>query len=125
MPTYDVQCKKCSNEYEIFLTFSEYDEKIKQQICPSCGSKKVIRTYNSCPDVSIKQYNTIGSAIEKNTKKLGKKVQEEKLKKKESTPKPKQPWYGTLPKDKQKKIFGAPTKEAQQKAANDYILKGE
>jgi putative FmdB family regulatory protein len=41
MPTYDFLCQKCSQRFEIFLTFSEYGKKTVN--CAHCGSTDVRR----------------------------------------------------------------------------------
>ena len=41
MPTYDFICNKCSQRFDIFLTFSEYGQ--KTVTCAHCGSKNVRR----------------------------------------------------------------------------------
>ena len=41
MPTYDFVCNKCSQRFDIFLTFSEYGK--KTVTCAHCGSKNVRR----------------------------------------------------------------------------------
>ncbi len=43
MPTYTYECKKCGNEFELSLSFSEYAAK-KNHRCPACGSKRVVQT---------------------------------------------------------------------------------
>jgi putative FmdB family regulatory protein len=41
MPTYDFLCQKCSQRFEVFLTFSEYGKKTVN--CAHCGSTDVRR----------------------------------------------------------------------------------
>ena len=44
MPVYDFRCSSCSHRFDVFLTYSEYDE--HKTTCPACGSldlERVIR----------------------------------------------------------------------------------
>ena len=41
MPTYDFICQKCSQRFDVFLTYSEYGK--KKVTCIHCGSKDVRR----------------------------------------------------------------------------------
>ena len=41
MPTYDFICNNCTQPFDVFLTFSEYDK--KAVTCAHCGSKNVRR----------------------------------------------------------------------------------
>ncbi len=41
MPTYDFICQKCSQRFDIFLTFSEYGK--TKVTCAHCGSESVRR----------------------------------------------------------------------------------
>ena len=41
MPTYDFICNKCSQRFDVFLTYSEYGKKTVK--CAHCGSKDVRR----------------------------------------------------------------------------------
>lgn len=41
MPTYDVSCRTCGGEREIFLTFADYDRARSEPLtayCPVCGA---------------------------------------------------------------------------------------
>lgn len=40
MPTYDFTCKKCKNDFELVLSFREFEER-KNMLCPRCGSKSI------------------------------------------------------------------------------------
>jgi putative FmdB family regulatory protein len=44
MPSYDFQCKKCDNTYEVFLSLKECDN-TKGIKCPSCKSKSKVRLF--------------------------------------------------------------------------------
>lgn len=65
-------CKDCNHEYE---TVQPMHEEL-HTLCPKCGGK----LYQDLTGVftSIKQYNTVGSQAEKNTKMLGHYGREEK-----------------------------------------------
>jgi putative FmdB family regulatory protein len=41
MPTYDFSCLNCQQQFEVFLTYSEYGSKIVK--CVHCGSENVQR----------------------------------------------------------------------------------
>jgi putative FmdB family regulatory protein len=41
MPTYDFSCLNCQQQFEVFLTYSEYGSKIVK--CVHCGSENVRR----------------------------------------------------------------------------------
>ena len=41
MPTYDFLCNKCSQRFDVFMTFAEYGK--KTVACAHCGSKDVRR----------------------------------------------------------------------------------
>ena len=41
MPTYEFRCGDCRKRYEVFLTYSEYDE--YKGRCPHCSSSNVTR----------------------------------------------------------------------------------
>ncbi len=41
MPTYPYRCLNCKKRFEIFLTYSEYGQKVV--VCPHCGSDQVQR----------------------------------------------------------------------------------
>ncbi|RMG56983.1 MAG: zinc ribbon domain-containing protein [Deltaproteobacteria bacterium] len=43
MPTYTYECKKCGNEFELVLSFRDYEAK-KDRRCPACGSKNIVQT---------------------------------------------------------------------------------
>lgn len=40
MPTYSYTCKKCKNEFELVLSFKEF-ESGKNLQCPRCGSRSI------------------------------------------------------------------------------------
>jgi putative FmdB family regulatory protein len=40
MPTYSYTCKKCGNEFDLVLSFREFEEG-KNLRCPDCGSKNI------------------------------------------------------------------------------------
>ncbi len=46
MPIYTYQCKKCNNNFEVKMTFSEYAKGVLLS-CPHCHSDQVDRTYES------------------------------------------------------------------------------
>jgi len=39
MAIYELKCKKCDHEYDIFSLMDEMDENIKKAKCEECGSK--------------------------------------------------------------------------------------
>ena len=41
MPTYDYRCEECHHRFEIFLSYSEYDQ--AEVRCPKCSGNKVMR----------------------------------------------------------------------------------
>jgi putative FmdB family regulatory protein len=43
MPFYQVQCKKCNEEYDVYSTIGDMDKNIKKAKCERCGSKRKSR----------------------------------------------------------------------------------
>jgi len=126
MISYDFTCTKCQILFEELISIKEYDEKAPLTICPKCKHKdNVKRVYEVAPDCQVKGNNTFGAIADKNAKKMGKQVEEIAAKKRESNKPQKRPWYGTLPKDKQKKIFKETDKAKQQETIKKYIMTGE
>jgi len=41
MPTYEYRCKTCKTRFEMFLTYTEYNQ--KKVTCPQCGGDQVRR----------------------------------------------------------------------------------
>jgi putative FmdB family regulatory protein len=41
MPTYEYRCKTCKTRFEMFLTYTEYNQ--KKVTCPQCGGDQVQR----------------------------------------------------------------------------------
>lgn len=41
MPTYDYKCEECHHRFEIYLSYSEYDQ--AKVCCPDCGGESVVR----------------------------------------------------------------------------------
>ncbi len=41
MPTYDYRCIECREQFELFFSYAEYDQ--KKVTCPKCGSERVQR----------------------------------------------------------------------------------
>ena len=41
MPTYEYRCTTCKTRFDLFLTYTEYDQ--KKTTCPQCGGDKVQR----------------------------------------------------------------------------------
>ena len=122
MPRYDYECSACEYGEEVYQSFN--DEALTK--CPHCKKKKYRRIIS--PDAlcvqmkpTIKEVKTIGQAIEKNEKKLGKELTE--IKREKDTPKKKKakkkPWYGELPKDKAAQVLNSKEK------AEKYIMTGE
>lgn len=126
MPTYNFSCK-CSTNFELRLSFDEFDKlgKKKQPQCPVCHKKKTVtQIFDTAPHCSVKTITTIGQLAEQQTKKLGTtKLQEEFAKKEEKQPKRKDNWYGSLGKEKAKKLFSG-TKEEQKRKINKYVREG-
>lgn len=77
MPLYDFECRECKYSEEIFQGYSDPGEKE----CPKCNHNSFRIVINSCPHVSVKQYNTIGSLADKNWNQMGHYEKESKMKK--------------------------------------------
>lgn len=45
MPFYELECKKCKEQYDVNSLISEMDKNIKKAKCPECGSKSKKRIY--------------------------------------------------------------------------------
>ena len=41
MPTYEFRCQDCCKKFEVFLTYSQYDD--HKTTCPACKSKRLER----------------------------------------------------------------------------------
>lgn len=48
MPTYDYHCKKCSKDFELFLSLAERSGDTEKKSCPFCSSKELepLMTFN-------------------------------------------------------------------------------
>lgn len=75
MPSYSFICEKCDHHFEIFLSFSDYDNHNVK--CESCKSKKIFRNYNEdCAEMtaSVKkadsELKTIGDLAARNTDRM-------------------------------------------------------
>ncbi len=44
MPGYDFICQKCSTQFEVQLSMSEYTEHPRRR-CPQCGSRQTVRVF--------------------------------------------------------------------------------
>lgn len=121
MPEYNLYCEDCDQDIEIFCKISEYETRMKNITCPNCTSRNVYRDYRQDNIYSsVKDVKTIGQLAEKNAKKMGSKIAEEreKTKKKE----PEKQWY-------QNSKFGdASRKEINKMTAEQkkkYVLNGK
>lgn len=122
MPTYDLYCDDCLQEIEIECSISDYDNRMKNIVCPNCTSKNVYRDY-SRDNVysSVRDVKTIGQLADKNAKVNQSKINEMKHKKQESTAEVPKPWYKN---DK----FGTATPKEINKMSTEqktkYIMEG-
>lgn len=82
MPTYDYECTNCNHKITDIYQSIKSDALIE---CDKCKKDTLIRIIY-CPYISVKgEAKTIGQLAERNTKKMGKTlVQEKSLKDKES-----------------------------------------
>lgn len=78
MPFYSYFCKKCEQEFDVFMRISEFDEERNKQKCPECGSKKVAQdiaadwaTGYAGYTTSLADCKTLGRYAELNRKKYG------------------------------------------------------
>lgn len=71
MPAYQYNCASCDESFEVVCPINEYKPVV---LCEFCGkSKGVQRVYeNDKVYTGVKDYNTLGSLAERNTKKYGK-----------------------------------------------------
>lgn len=46
MPTYDYQCQKCGQLFEVFATFKQKEAGLQPE-CPECHSKETQQTFRS------------------------------------------------------------------------------
>lgn len=76
MPTYEYKCNNCGFELEVFQGLKD---PVKKK-CQNCNKNKLERLISSCVGF-VKEIKTLGQFAEKNTKKLGSKLDtpEEKL----------------------------------------------
>lgn len=114
MITYEYKCDTCGICFEIKQSIKD-----KPLInCDACGNKTLHRVIYTT-EFFDKTPRTVGTLAEQRTRKHRGHVNEMDAKKKEEIAKKrKEPWYGTLPKDK-RKILDDPQK------VNDYIIKGK
>jgi hypothetical protein len=120
MPNYNLYCDDCDQEIEIFCSIKDYDTRMKNIICPNCCSRKIYRNYQEDNIYSsIKEITTVGQLAEKNTKKMGSKIDEEyhKNKREESKQWYQSPKYGEASRSEINKM----TREQKK----NYILKGK
>lgn len=74
MPTYDYECSKCKHSFEIYQSFSE--DKLKK--CPKCNKQSLERLIDIGIHCHVENVTTIGQLGERNAKKVGKTMMEEK-----------------------------------------------
>lgn len=122
MPIYNLYCDDCSHDIEIVCSISQYDDTIKNIVCPNCDSKNVYRNYQEDNIYSsIKDVKTIGQLADKNAKINKNKIAEANHKEKESQPKQATAWY----KDPK---FGTASSKEINKMSNEqktkYIMEG-
>lgn len=92
MPEYNLYCDDCDQDIEIFCSISEYENKMKNIVCPNCTSRNIYRNYqNDNIYSSVKDIKTIGQLADLNAKKMGSKLREEVDKK--AKPESPKPWY--------------------------------
>ncbi len=56
MPIYEFQCPRCSKRYEMFLSFSEYDNAGHIQYCPYCKSAPLKRIFVSAFNLPVERH---------------------------------------------------------------------
>ncbi len=121
MPVYNLYCEDCLLDIEIECSVSEYDNRMKNIVCPECTSRKVYRNYqNDNVYSSVREVKTIGQLADANTKKYRSQLNEEDAKKKESQ-KEQKPWYINKDTTASTKEINNMTKEQQKK----YIMEGK
>lgn len=128
MPTYTFQCKKCKNNWETQYSFKEYDEIVVPKLVPCvlCKRTKGVSIVLHPPMINLGA--TIGARAERNTKRLGGKVDEEhakKIEKNKKKNKKSDPWYGKLGKPKMKEIFGETNEKEKKRKIQKYIREGK
>ncbi len=68
MPSYNFHSECCNEDFEVFMTISEYTPKQK---CPACGkTKKVFRNYSDDNVSGNMAKRTLGALAEANASKL-------------------------------------------------------
>lgn len=75
MPTYSYHCSACSNDFELFFTFSEYEEKPR---CTQCKKRNGVNrrymddvlTQNASVKKSDSELSTIGDLANRNRDRL-------------------------------------------------------
>lgn len=129
MPQYHFTCDKCNEYWQKQYTFKEYDEIVlpKKEKCKTCKKAKKVRVIIQPPMINLGA--TIGARAERNTKRLGGKVDEEHAKKieknKKKNKKAADPWYGKLGKPKMKEIFGETNEKEKKRKIQKYIREGK
>jgi len=117
MPTYNLYCHDCLQEIEIECRISDYDNRMKNIVCPNCTSRNVYRDYvRDNIYSSVRDVKTIGQLADKNSKENKSKIQEIEAQK----PKKQTPWYHNA--------GGASPQEINKmtkKQKKDYIMKGK
>lgn len=73
MPIYEYKCESCGEESEIFQSIKDAPKKK----CGTCGKNKLERLISACIGFVAREATTLGQLAERNTKKMGAKIQEE------------------------------------------------
>ena len=127
----------CNYSYEIYQNLSDGIDRI----CPSCNKESLFQDLTGVHG-STSDPKTVGSLAERNASKMGKagieraeyerekKIETEKKKNREKIlkanpgakiiEKKEEPWFGSLPKDVKKQIFGTKGKD-QEKKIEKYV----
>lgn len=117
MPRYSLYCEDCLQDIEIECSIAEYDNRMKNIVCPNCTSRNVYRNYSEDNVYSsVKDIKTIGQLAEKNAKENKSKIQELDSQK----PKKEKPWYHNAASVTNKEI-----NKMTKKQKRDYIMRGK
>jgi hypothetical protein len=99
-------------------SIAEYDNRMKNIVCPMCTSRNVYRDYSSDNIYSsVKEVKTIGQLADKNAKQMSSQIKEHQDKNQKSEQKP---WYHEYATATNKEI----NKMTNKQKAN-YIMEGK
>lgn len=84
MPTYTYICDKCNQKFEIFLSFSDYNENQTCPLCQTLSHRSYIDDFMECNGfvkLADSEIKTLGHLAHRNTEKMSNDQKQELFKK--------------------------------------------